>query len=45
MSVFDLLFIAIFLATLVALLRAAFFAIRGRRAGALALLRLSLIHI
>lgn len=39
MSVFDLLFIAIFLATLVALLRAAFFAIRGQRASALALLR------
>jgi hypothetical protein len=39
MTIFDLLFIAIFLATVVTLLGIAFFAIRGRGARALALLR------
>jgi hypothetical protein len=39
MSLFDLLFIAVFLATVVTLLSAAFLAMRGRRSSALVLLR------
>ncbi|HXM40259.1 MAG TPA: hypothetical protein VN924_03355 [Bryobacteraceae bacterium] len=39
MTIFDLLFIAIFLATVVTLLSAAFLALRGRGARALAILR------
>jgi hypothetical protein len=39
MSAFDLLFIAVFLATVATLLSAAFLALRGRGAGALVLLR------